>query len=56
MIGSLVAGSSGPRSSPGWKCCVLFLDKDTYPSSAFLHPGIQVGAGILNTGSNTAMD
>ena len=38
------------------ECCVLYLDKDTYPSSTYLHPGIQVATGKFNIGSNPAMD
>ena len=35
---------------------IVFLGKTLYNHSASLHPGIQIGTGELNAGSNPAMD
>ena len=50
------SGSSGPGSNPGLGHCVVLLGKTLYSSSASLHPGVQMGTGEFNAGSNTAMD
>ena len=40
MVSLLDSGSSGPGSSPGRGCCVVFLGKTRYSHSASLHPGV----------------
>ena len=56
MVSALVSGSSGSGSSPGWRHCVLFLDKTFYSHSASLYPGVQMGTDEFNAGGNPAMD
>ena len=51
MVSALVAGSSGPGSSPGRGHCVVVLGKTVYS----LHPGVQMGTGELNVGVNPTM-
>jgi len=46
----------GLGSCPGRRHCVVFLGKTLYPHSASLHPGVQMGTGEFNAGSNAAMD
>ena len=40
MVNALVAGASGPGSSPDRGHCVVFLGKTLYSHSASLHPGV----------------
>ena len=56
MVRTLIFGSSGPGSSPGLVHYVLLLVKTLYSHSASLHPGVLMGTGKLNAGSNPAMD
>ena len=56
MASELFFGSSGPGSSPAPGHCVVFLSKTVNSHSASLHPGVQMGTGELNAGSNPAMD
>ena len=56
MASALVAGSSGPDSSPGGGHYVGFGGKTLNFHSASLHPGVHVGTGEFNAGGNPAMD
>ena len=40
VVSALVAGSSGPVSSPGRGHCVVFLGKTLYSHGASLHQGV----------------
>ena len=53
---ALVFGSNGPSSSPDRGHCVVSLGKTLYPHSTSLHPGVQMGTGEYNGGSNPNMD
>ena len=56
MVSALDSGASGPGWSPGWGHCVVFLGKTLYSRSASLHPGVKMGTGKFNAGSNPVMD
>ena len=56
MVSELDSGSSGLASSPGWGHSVVFLGKTLDSHSASLHPGVLMGTGKFNAGSNPAMD
>ena len=52
MLSALVAGSSGPGSSPGGGHCAALGEKTLNFHSASLHPGVQMGTGKFNAGGN----
>ena len=56
MVSALDSGVSAPGSSPGRGHCVVFLGKTLHSHSASLHPGVLMGTGEFNAGSNPAMD
>ena len=56
MVSVLDSRSSGLGPSPGWGHCVVFLGKTRCSYSASLRPGVLMGTGELNAGSNPAMD
>jgi len=48
MVSVLASSSSGPRSSPGWRHCVVFLGKTLNSHSASLHPDVKMGTDKFN--------
>ena len=42
--------------SPGRRHCVVFLGKTPYSHGGSLHPGVQMGAGEFDAGTNSVMD
>ena len=44
------SGLTGPRSSPGWGHCVVFLGTTLYSHSASLLPGGKMGTGVKMLG------
>ena len=56
MVSALVSESNGQGLSPGQGHCVVFLGKTLYSHSDSLHPGVQMGTGKLNAGSNPVKD
>ena len=48
VVIELDSGSRGPRSSPGWDICVVFLGKTLHSHSASLHPGVEMGTSKLS--------
>jgi len=56
MVSALNCRSNCLDSSPGWGHCSVFLGKTHYSCNASLYPGVSMGTGELNAGSNRAMD
>ena len=56
MVSAIVNGSSGLGSSPSLGHCVVLLGKTLYSQRASLHPGVQMGTGVLNAGGSPAID
>ena len=48
MVSALDSRGSGPGSSFSWELSIMFYGKALYSDSAFLHPGVQMGATAEN--------
>ena len=56
MIIALNSESSSPCSSPGREHCVVFLDKIPLSQCFSLYPGVQLGTGQFDAGTNPVLD
>ena len=50
LISALISGSSGPGSSTGRGCYVVFLEKTLYSHSDTFHLDVQLAFGECNAG------